>query len=146
MEITVRGWGRDMGTRSLVSHDLSEFLISNDPYRRIRWGAPGLFANYGTVNISWGQDLKHQGSYLMNVEYSQADIFKLFKASYGSELDVDLLEQGFTVSEALKKRMLSEIKMSELTLGDLAKLTGGSAAAPEPKEPEAPVRLFRRRL
>ena len=41
------------------------------------------------------------------------------KASYGRELDVDLLEKGFTVSEALKKKILSEINLIDLTLGDL---------------------------
>ena len=143
MEITLRGWGRDMGTKTLVSHDLTEFRISNDPQHTIRWSTPGLFTSYGAVTIAWGQKLQHQGSYRMDLKFSQDDVFKLFKASYGRELDVDLLEQGFTVSDELKKRMLSEIKLADLTIGDLAKL-GAGAATPEPEEGQAVIRPFRR--
>jgi hypothetical protein len=142
MEITLRGWSRDMGTKTLVTHDLTEFRINNDAKHTIRWNSPGLFANYGAVQVSWGQEFRHQGSYRMDLKFSQADIFKLFKASYGRELDTDLLDNGFTISEALKKRMLSEIKLTDLTLGDLAKL-GASDAASEPDEKPV-IKPFRR--
>ncbi len=55
-----------MGTKTMVSHDLSEFVISNDPHRYVHWTKPGMFAHYGDVTIAWGQDLKHQGSYRMD--------------------------------------------------------------------------------
>lgn len=144
MEITLRGWGRDMGTKTLVNHDLSEFRINSDPEQTIYWSTPGLFARYGSVTVAWGQKLQHQGSYRMDLKFSQDDMFKLFKASYGRELDVDLLEQGFTISEELKKRMLGEIKLADLTIGDLAKLGAGAAAAPEPKAEPAVIKPFRR--
>ena len=143
MEIKYRGWSRDMGTKTMASHNLSEFQINNDPRCRIGWSRPGLFASYGAVTIAWGQDLKHQGSYRMDLEFSQNDVIKLFKASYGRELDVDLLDQGFTVSEDLKKRMLSEIKLADLTIGDLAKLSGGTTAS-EPKQESAEIKPLRR--
>jgi hypothetical protein len=47
-----------------------------------------------------------------------------------AELDVDLLDKGFTLFEALKKKVLSEIKIADLTIGDLAKL-GASSSEPE---------------
>jgi hypothetical protein len=78
----------------------------------------------------------------MDLTFTQGDIFKLFKTSYGRELDIDLLDQGFTISEDLKKRILSEIKLADLTIGDLAKL-GASAAEPETKE-QSVVKPFRR--
>jgi hypothetical protein len=143
MEITLRGWARDMGTKTLVTHDLSEFRIGNDPNHTIRWSSPGLFARYGAVTVSWGQKLQHQGSYRMDLKFSQDDVFKLFKASYGRELDVDLLEHGFKISEALKKRMLSEIKLTDLTIGDLAKL-GASTPASEPDDASAMIKSLRR--
>ncbi|WP_025037438.1 hypothetical protein [Bradyrhizobium sp. DOA9] len=143
MEIKARGWGRDMGTKTWATHDLSQFRISDDPYCYINWNSPGLFARFGEVTVAWGQDLKHQGSYRMDLTFSQRDIFKLFMASYGRELDLDLLEQGFTISEALKKRVLSEIKLADLTIGDLAKLSAGSAE-PEPKQQQAEIKPFRR--
>jgi hypothetical protein len=143
MEIKYRGWNRDMGTKTMVTHDLSQFRVSNDPQHTIGWSRPGLFARYGEVTVAWGQTLQHQGSYRMDLKFSQDDVFKLFKASYGRELDVDLLDNGFTVSEDLKKRMLSEIKLADLTIGDLAKLGAGSAST-EPKEETAVVKPFRR--
>ena len=142
MEIKLRGWSRDMGTKTLVAHDLSQFRISDDRNKSIRWTSPGLFARYGEITVSWGQDLKHQGSYRMDLTFTEGDIFKLFKASYGRELDVDLLEQGFTISEDLKKRILGEIKLADLTIGDLAKL-GADTAAPATKE-QPVVKPFRR--
>jgi hypothetical protein len=133
-----------MGTKTLANHDLSSFRISNDPQQIIYWNTPGLFARYGEVTVAWGQDFKHQGSYRMSLRFSQSDVFKLFRASYGRELDVDLLDQGFTISEALKKRMLSEIKLADLTIGDLAKLSGNSLS--ESTEQPAAIKPFPRRF
>lgn len=143
MEIKARGWARDMGTKSLVSHDLSQFRVSDDRQQTIRWTSPGLFARYGEVTVAWGQDFRLQGSYRVDLKFSQSDIFKLFKASYGRELDVDLLEHGFKISDELKKRVLSEIKLTDLTIGDLAKL-GAGVSPPEPKEKPAEIKPFRR--
>jgi hypothetical protein len=143
MDVTVRGWGRDMGTKTVASHDLAQFHISDDSKKNIRWSTPGLFARYGDVTVAWGQTLKYTGDYRMQVQFSESDIMQLFKASYGRELDIDLLKNGFTVSDALKKRILSEIKLADLTIGDLAKLGAGSS----PPEPETrSVSPLRRRL
>jgi hypothetical protein len=70
-------------------------------------------------------------------------ILKLMKASYGRELDVDLLDKGFTLFEALKKKVLSEIKIADLTIGDLAKL---GASSSEPESNTGSVSPLRRRL
>lgn len=139
MEIKVRGWGRDMGTHTVAHHDLTQFHVSDDRSKTIRWSNPGLFARYGEVTVAWGQDLKYQGSYRVDLTFSQNDVFKLFKASYGRMLDVDLLDNGFKVSEALKKRVLSEIKLTDLTLGDLI---GNTETAPQ--EEAGAVRPLRR--
>ena len=135
MEIKLRGWSRDMGTKTLVDHNLSQFRISDDRNKSIHWTSPGLFARFSEVTVSWGQDLRHQGSYRMDLTFTQGDIFKLFKASYGRELDIDLLEHGFTVSEDLKKRILSEIKLADLTIGDLAKLGAGTETPATKEQP-----------
>ncbi|MGO8909604.1 MAG: hypothetical protein ACLQDM_09835 [Bradyrhizobium sp.] len=132
MDITVRGWHRDMGTKTVASHDLSEFHINDDQKKTIRWSSPGLFGRYGEVTLAWGQTLKYTGDYRMQIDFTQSDILQLFKASYGRELDVDLLNKGFTISDELKKKILSEIKLADLTIGDLAKLGAGSSQ-PEPE-------------
>jgi hypothetical protein len=143
MEISMRGWRRDMGTHRVANHNLLDFPISDDPRKSIRWGAAGLFRSHGEVSVAWGQTLKCTGDYRMQIDFSQNDIFKLMKASYGRELDVDLLDKGFTISEALKKKILSEIKLADLTIGDLAKL---GAASSEPTTSEtATIRPFPRR-
>jgi len=143
MDVTVRGWGRDMGTKAVASLDLSQFHISDDSKKNIRWNSPGLFRRYGEVTVAWGQTLKFTGDYRMQVQFSESDIVQLFKASYGRELDVDLLKNGFTISDELKKKILREIKLADLTIGDLAKLGAGSSQA----EPETgSVSPLRRRL
>ena len=52
-----------------------------------------------------------------------------------ADADVDLLDKGFTISDALKKKVLSEIKFLDLTIGDLVK---GLAAAPPASAAEEP--------
>ncbi len=76
--------------------------------------------------------------------YDKLSIFKLFKAppTVVSWMLI-FLEKGFTFSEELKKRMLSEIKFADLTIGDLAKL-GAGATAPEAKEQPAAIKPLRR--
>ncbi|OPF96106.1 hypothetical protein I8G32_04677 [Rhodopseudomonas palustris] len=143
MDVKVRGWHRDMGTHKIASHDLSDFRISDDAKKNIRWSAPGLFRQYGEVSVAWGQTLKFTGDYRMQIDFTQDDIFKLMKASYGRELDVDLLDKGFTVSEALKKKILSEIKLTDLTLGDLL---GTASPQTAPQQQTGTVRPFRRRI
>ncbi len=138
MDIKLRGWNRDMGTHTIASHDLDGFRISDDPKKTINRSSPGLFRSYGEVSVAWQQTLRFTGDYRMQIDFSQDDIIKLMKASYGRELDVDLLDKGFVVSDALKKKILSEIKWTELTLGDLI---GNPQAAPQ----TGTVRPFRRR-
>ncbi|MGA2056822.1 MAG: hypothetical protein ABSG88_16100 [Bradyrhizobium sp.] len=141
MDVKIRGWHRDMGTHKIASHDLSDFRISDDPKKNIRWNSPGLFQHYGEVSVAWGQTLKCTGDYRMQIDFTQDDVLKLVKASYGRQLDVDLLDKGFTVSEALRKKILSEIKLTDLTLGDLI---GNAQAAPQ--QETGTVRPFRRRV
>ncbi|HZE53484.1 MAG TPA: hypothetical protein VE111_09500 [Bradyrhizobium sp.] len=142
MDVTLRGWSRDMGTKTIASHDLRSFHISDDARKVIRRSTPGLFRSYGEVSVAWCQTLKSMGEYRMQIDFTKNDVLKLMKASYGRELDVDLLDKGFTLSEALKKKVLSEIKIADLTIGDLAKLGAGSS---EPESNTGSVSPLRRR-
>lgn len=149
MEIQVRGWGRNMGTRTILDHDLSELAVSRDPAKSVYFGKVGLFKSYGEVSVAWGQKLHFTGDYRVQVNYTCSDVVKLFKATFGSELDVELLEEyGFTVSPELKKKLLGEIKLADLTIGDLAGLgvaTNKKQSAPDEDTP-ATVKPFRRRI
>lgn len=146
MDVKARGWNRNMGTHKIASHDLSDFRISDDPGKTIRWSSPGIFRSYGDVSVAWGQTLKFAGDYRLQIDFTQDDVLKLMKASYGRELDIDLLDKGFTISEALRKRILSEIKLADLTIGDLAKL-GAAPSEPATQQQTGRVRpLFRRRV
>jgi hypothetical protein len=48
-------------------------------------------------------------------------VIRLFRASYGTELNVDLLERhGFTISEELQNAILAKIKLDGLDIGSVA--------------------------
>lgn len=150
MEIKARGWNRDMGTWTIADHDLSELTVSKDPHKSVRFGqGAGLFKSYGEVSVAWGQKLHYTGNYRVQVDYTRSDVVKLFKAMFGSEIDVGLLDEfGFTVSPDLKKKLLGEIKFVDLTIGELA----GLGVATNKKEPTleqdtpATVKSFLRRV
>jgi hypothetical protein len=143
MKITARGWSRNMGDNTIANCELSELTSSRDHTRNIHFGRdPVLFKGSSEVSIDWGMRLNYSGKYRMEVHISRDDVMQLFKTMYGSQLDVDLLEHhGFTVADDLKKKVLGEIKLADLTIGDLA----GIVAKPEPQEAPAPP-TFRRRL
>ncbi|EKS33887.1 hypothetical protein [Afipia clevelandensis] len=143
MDLKLRGWNRDMGTHLIASHNLSDIPIRDDPKKTINRQKPGLFKNFGEVTVAWAQTLKFTGDYRMQIEFTEDDVFKLFRASYGRELDEDLLDRGFTISETLKKRILSEIKVADLTIGDLAKL--GAASSDQRPAQTRTVSAFRKR-
>jgi hypothetical protein len=155
MKITARGWSRNMGDNVIADIDLTEATYSRDPNRRISYGGdPTVFRTAGGVSIDWGKRVTLSGSYRWEVELTTDEIIGLFKKKVGSELHVELLEEhGFTVSEEFQKKVLSGIKLADLTIGDLAKLSGGSPSAqsstppsPAPAPVPARVSLFRRRV
>jgi hypothetical protein len=78
--------------------------------------------------VRWGKELHLTGNYLMKLELTRDDVVQLFKASFGTELDVDLIERhGFTVSNELSRAVLRKVKLADLTLGDLASIATASA-------------------
>jgi hypothetical protein len=60
------------------------------------------------------------------LELSSDDIVHLFKSRFGSELKPWLLKEGFTVSPELAKRILSTVKLTDVTLGQLMEMSSGS--------------------
>jgi len=138
MRITARGWARDMGKKLLASIPLTGMKISDDEKHTIRMDTPGLFQSYGRVWVSWFQTMRYTGDYRMDIEFSRDDIMRLFKASNGSELTPDLMETyGLTLSPELVKSALRTVKLSDLTLGDLAAMGAGSGEDSSAKEPPA---------
>jgi len=151
MKIKVRGWARDMGPTELVDIDVSEMSVSQDPQRYVYRNSPGLFTGFGHINIAWCQKMRQMGDYRMELELTSDDIIRLFKAKFGSELHASLLEEhGFTLSVVVTKSTQKTIKLSNITLGDLAAMQADQAAD-EKTEPEKPaekatVRPFLRRV
>lgn len=151
MRITVRGWARDMGRKEIMGHQLVDSKISNDPNQSVYRNEPPLiFKSFPGIQIAWHQNLRFMGDYRMTVELSKSDIVRLFKSVFGSELDANLLERyGFTVSDDLKKAVLRTVKLSDVTLGDLAAMSSESeetqATAEKLVEAEN-VQPFRRRI
>jgi hypothetical protein len=129
MKITVRGWGRDMGEKQIANHFLltTEYKADGTVYR----DTPILYKGAGNIIVAWFQRLKLTGHYRMEVQLSPTDVMTLFKCLFGSELDVKLIERyGLTFSPEATKAILRTVKLSDLTLGDLAAM--GAASPEEP--------------
>lgn len=143
MKVTARGWSRNMGTNVIFDHDLVDVHASRDSRQYLSWGTPTIFKSLGNVGVHWGRDLSFTGSYRVEVNFSRPDVVRLFKAMFGSELDVDLVEEcGFTISSDLQKAILGKIKLADLTIGDLA---GLGAPAKEVK-PDTDIKPRLRRV
>jgi hypothetical protein len=149
MEISMRGWGRNMGIRKIADYDLSAMTVSRDPRKIVYFGQSGLFKSYGEVSVAWGQNLRFTGDYRVQVDFARSDVVKLFKTMFGSIITIDMLEEyGLSVSDDLKKKLLGEIKLADLTIGDLAGL-GLATNKEEPAEENTPATvkpLFTRRV
>jgi hypothetical protein len=142
MDVTLRGWSRDMGTKCLAAADLSDIAPVRDPREWVQWDGISVFKGFGSIGIHWRQKMSYTGNYRMEINLTSTDIVHLFKAWNGRELGVDLIDtHGFTVSPELRKRLLGEIKLADLTLGDLA---GIAAKKEEPQAAE--VKPFPRRI
>jgi hypothetical protein len=137
-----------MGKNTLANIDLSEIKVSRDPHKTVQWNGASIFKSIGEISVHWRQKMSYTGNYRIEVNFTSSDVVHLFRAWNGKELDVDLIDNhGFTISPQLKKRILSEIKLADLTIGDLAGL-GASPTKEQPKAeegaPAAVRQLFRR--
>ena len=134
MKLTARGWSRDMGENTLADYDLREVQARGDPNQRLLRSSPRMFESFGVVAVRWVQRLRYAGEYRMELTFNRSDIVQLFKSAFGSELNVELLEQhGFTVSPELQKRLL-------IMLGDLVTARAEEDAAPAKEENAAPAK------
>jgi hypothetical protein len=131
MKMTAHGWGRNMGNKELADIDLSQLEMKTDENRYLRWNNSALFAvtsrhphNYGSITgaeVHWTQSVKMTGDYRLKVGFSRSDVMQLFKSVFGTTLTMSLLEDyGFVVSDKLRKHILGTVKLTDLTLADLA--------------------------
>jgi hypothetical protein len=158
MKITARGWNRDMGSKELTCIDLSELEIKTDESRTLWQHSPAMFLKryYLGVEVHWVQELKMTGNYRVAVHLSRSDVLQLFKAVFGTRPSANLLEQGFVVSDELKKAVLRTIKLTDLTLGELAAMgsqpieqlptADHEPAIEKPAQETEPKRSFLRRV
>jgi hypothetical protein len=131
MKITARGWSRDMGTKVIAEYNLNDVEVSRDQQRSIRRNKPGIFTGFGKIVIAWFQQLRHMGDYRMEIEFSNEDVLRLFKSRFGTELREWLVDdEGFTISPELTKRALRTVKLSQVTLADLAAMNINATEGP----------------
>ena len=128
MKISVHGWGRNMGTDVLAEINLKDLEISDDMNGAVSRGRPKMFLRlYTDTLVAWCQKLRHMGEYYFAVELSDDDILHLYKSKFGTELTCwELDSGGFTVSPELAKRILSTIKLTDITLGQLMEMNSAS--------------------
>jgi hypothetical protein len=135
MRISARGWNRDMGTKEIAKFSLSEIRPSDQPTRPVGHDRPGIFTAPGRLFIAWFQTLSHMGNYRMEMELSADEVLALFKAKFGAELREWLVDrEGFTISPELTKRALRTIKLTDVTLADLAAMSVAPAEEPATAE------------
>jgi hypothetical protein len=123
MKITVRGWRRNMGEKEIANHYLPDIQYRDDGtvYRN----KPVIYDGGGNTTVAWYQPLRLTGDYRMDVQFSRSDVMKLFKCAFGSVLNERLFERyGLSVSPELRNAILRTVKLSDLTLGDLAAMNG----------------------
>jgi hypothetical protein len=144
MQLKARGWGRNMGNTTIADIDLGDLRIRREPGKPVGFSSPGIFDVDGEISVAWGKTLHLGGDYRLQVDFSYDEIAKMFRAAFGSELTPQILEKcGLTLSDELQKSALSKVKVTDLTLGDLAKLVTPAEEAPV----EAPAVVpFRRRI
>lgn len=114
-----------MGTDVLADLDLKEVEITDDPNGWVWRDRPRIFKRRGeNIFLSWCQKLRHMGDYRVTLEFSDGDILRLYKARLGTELTCwELDHGGFTVSPDLVKRVLSTVKLTDVTLGQLMEMS-----------------------
>jgi hypothetical protein len=135
MKITVRGWARDCGTTVLADHDLTTVEYKSDKSRSVWRDKPALFSPTGGVFVAWCQKFRHVGDYRMEIELTTEEVLHLFKLHFGTELEESHLDiLGFTVSPELTKRILRTVKLSDVTLGDLAAMNTSAGEPPATAE------------
>src|SRR5262249_8183210 len=74
MEITIRGWSRNMGTKVLTEQDLTQIEYRKDHNRMIWREKPGIFAFAGRIFVAWYQRLQHMGDYRMELELTADEL------------------------------------------------------------------------
>ncbi|AND90228.1 hypothetical protein [Bradyrhizobium diazoefficiens] len=145
MELKARGWGRNMGNTTIADINLGELKVRREANKPVHFDNPALFDVNGEISIAWGKKLHLGGDYRLQMDFSYAEVAKMFRAAFGSKLTPEILEQcGLTLSDDLQKSALSKVKVADLTLGDLAKMVMPAAEEASTETPE--VVPFRRRL
>lgn len=127
MKISVRGWGRDMGTTTIANYSLltTEYNDDEIAYR----DKPVLYRYLGGITVAWFQSLKLTGNYRMEVELTKDDVMRLFKRLFGSEIQLGLVEKyGLTFSPEVAKSILKTVKLTDLTVGDLVEMNSAAPA------------------
>lgn len=120
MKLSMRGWSRDMGRTELMEQSLSGLDVSDDGTVKFS-GPPTIYKHWNSVLVGWRQALQHNGNYRMDLELSHNDIATLFKAAFGDEITPRTLNRyGFKLSPEVDKAALARVKLSDLTLADLA--------------------------
>jgi hypothetical protein len=150
MQVTVRGWNRDMGETVIASHQLMDVEYTYD-MTTAYCDKPVV---YGPIlqkmTVAWFQSLRLTGNYRMEIEFTRDDVMTLFKHHFGSQLKSSLVEEyGLTFSPELVKSMLKTVKVTDLTLGELVAMSASTPDQPATADKlvdSGNVRQFPRRV
>lgn len=105
MQVTVRGWARDMGPRTLLKEELAYADVTEQHLGRLERGSTYFKLHRSVVEGSRGfrkvdytarifahADLNMNGSYLVQLELDRADVTRLFYLMNGDRALPELFE------------------------------------------------------
>jgi len=118
MQVTIRGWSRDHGSKALLRAELAFADVREQPdsytweetcidvVREVR-PAPargrGQTRLHHTVRVTGSQNLNLSGRYMIQLELDQSEIARLFCLTHGVERAREALEEAARSLHALRQ-------------------------------------------
>jgi hypothetical protein len=124
MEVAVRligrGWGRNMGTKTIADIDINNTDRSHSWDNAISWNRKKYKITEDGIEFSWGDALQIAGRYMLWLEISKTETLRLFKRLFGKKFTREELEKigivvtGLTPTNEELESSIKNIKVSEL--------------------------------
>jgi hypothetical protein len=134
MKITARGWGRDMGSRTVIDIDINSAEEVPDSDNKVMMDLTKMKIGKEGVEVSWGGTFRvsKNAEYMIWLEIPREEILNLFIKTFGTSFSREKLKSlGISLSkiaptEAEVTHAVQNMKVAEL----LAIITRPSSDSP----------------
>jgi len=126
MEVSLRGWRRDHGKRTIGSIAVDDNTVDrDDPLRTAYRNYEKVYVSDDGVDVTWRADLRLTGEYRVDVVISKEEIDTLFKYVHSDRISKDqLLEIGIYLDDIPPSEEAIEQAIREMPVGSFLKLIG----------------------